>query len=200
MNMQKSMPAFNAARDAFDNIQKINSENLRAISQAINTDYLSKIASSINSYQRVTVNLTPTLTTISSFDSDFINRIQSSSSIMQETLNNLNTKALTSISDALKDMYNVSEMMSRTFIYQTSMLTVDDLDDETYKYIDIDQLKRWLILAASKGYLYFSMGILIYTSVTDTNLFYLLFSTWEEPIRKASKKYIKEYDKDEEEK
>lgn len=198
MTMQKSMPVINAARDAFDNIQKTNMENMRTISQSLNTDYLSNIASTITSYQKVTADLTPALAAISSFDNDFINRIQSSYSIIQETLNNLNATALSTFSDALKDMYNVSEMMSRSFIYQTSMLTIDDLDDETSKHIDINQLKRWLILNAAKGYLYLSMGILIYSAVTDGCLFSLLYTTFGDPIKKKSKKYIEEYNKDEE--
>ena len=194
MARQMNMSVTNVVQDALNNVNRSNVEFMQAMSKDITKGLYQNVFSDIDRFSTIGLNSAPTISIFENINFNLLHEMQSTANKVQEILRNINLDVSRTFSQSFNNLYNVSEMMTRPLFYRSSMLTIDDIEDDE---IDFEQLKKSLILSAAHGVVYFHMFVMMYTAVTDTNLFALLYSVYENPIQKASKKYIEDNKKSE---
>lgn len=186
---QINMSVTNIAQEALSNVNRSNVEFIQAMSRDITKSIYQNVFSDIDRFSTIGLNLVPTISMLENINFNLINEMQSTANKAQEVLRTINLDVSRTFFQSFNNLYNVSEIMTRSLFYRSSMLTIEDIEDDE---IDFELLKKSLILSAAHGVVYFHMFVMVYTAVTDTNLFALLYSLYENPIQRTSKKYIED--------
>ena len=195
MARQMNMSFTNVVQDAVSNVNRFNVEFIQAMSKDFTKGLYQNVFSDIDRFSTISLNLVPTISMLENISFNLLHEMQSTANKAQKILRTINLDVSRTFYQSFNNLYNVSSMMTRPLFYRFSMLTIDDIEDDE---IDFEQLKKSLMLSAAHGVVYFHMFVMVYTAVTDTNLFALLYSVYENPIQKASKKYIEDNKKSEE--